>query len=180
MSGAEVIGIISGVIAIIDATTKIYSAAKDASGLPEAFRDIATRLPLVCNTLQTLSGNLTSTIPDEECCEAIKPVLQRCESRETQLEKIFKDVIPPADASRMERCALAALTWGKGDTVESLMKGILEDVQLLTSNRIAELPTQTSVAAVIREVIEEVSAIPPLLPNGIPPRSVVENISSTE
>ncbi|KAK4140202.1 putative HET containing-domain vegetative incompatibility protein [Dichotomopilus funicola] len=124
MSGAEVIGIISGVIAIIDATAKIYSAANDASGLPEAFRDIATRLPLVCKTLQTVSGNLNNTIPDEECCEAIKPVLQRCESRATQLEKIFKDVIPQADASRMERYALAALTWGKGDTVESLMKGI--------------------------------------------------------
>jgi len=42
MSGAEVIGIISGVIAIINATIKIYSAANDASSLPEAFRDITT------------------------------------------------------------------------------------------------------------------------------------------
>ncbi|KAK0731912.1 quinon protein alcohol dehydrogenase-like superfamily [Lasiosphaeris hirsuta] len=175
MSGAEVIGIISGVIAIIDATAKIYNAAKDASGLPEAFRDIATRLPLVCKTLQTVSRNLNNTIPDEECYEAIKPVLQRCESRATQLEKIFTDVIPQADASRMERYALAALTWGKGDTVESLMKGILEDVQLLTSNRVAELPTQTNIVAVIREAIEEVSAIPPSLPNGIHPSTTHEN-----
>lgn len=51
----------------------------------------------------------------------------------------------------MERYALAARTWSKGDTVESLMKGILEDLQLLTSNRVAELPTQTSVAAVIQQ-----------------------------
>ncbi|KAK4205918.1 putative HET containing-domain vegetative incompatibility protein, partial [Rhypophila decipiens] len=165
----------SGVIAIIDATAKIYSAANDASGIPEAFRDIATRLPLVCKTLQTVSGNLTNTIPDEECCEAIKPVLQRCKGRATQLEQIFKDVMPPADASRMQRYALAALTWSKGDTVESLMKGILEDVQLLTSNRVAELPTQTSVAAMIREAIEEVSAIPPSLPNGIHPSTTHEN-----
>ena len=180
MSGVEVIGIISGIIAIVDATAKVYNAANDASGLPEAFRDVATRLPLVCKTLRTVSGNLNNTIPDEECYKAIKPVVQRCENRATQLEKIFKDVVPQADASRMERYVLAVRTWAKGDTVESLMKGILEDVQLLTSNRVAELPTETSVAAVIREVIEEVSAIPPSLPHGTSPGPILEEISNTE
>lgn len=167
MSGAEVIGIISGIIAIVDATAKVYNAANDALGLPEAFRDIVIRLPLVRKTLQTVSRNLNNTNPDEEYCKAIKPVLERCENRATQLDKIFKSVVPQADASRMERYVHAVRTLGKGDTVETLMKGILEDVQLLTSNRVAELPTETSVAAVIREAIEEVSAIPTSLPQGI-------------
>ncbi|VBB80706.1 Putative HET containing-domain vegetative incompatibility protein [Podospora comata] len=167
MSGAEVIGIISGIIAIVDATAKVYNAANDALGLPGAFRDIATRLPLVRKTLQTVSRNLNNTNPDEEYCKAIKPVLKRCENRATQLDKIFKSVVPQADASRMERYVHAVRTLGKGDTVETLMKGILEDVQLLTSSRVAELPTETSVAAVIREAIEEVSAIPTSLPQGI-------------
>ncbi|KXX74227.1 Vegetative incompatibility protein HET-E-1 [Madurella mycetomatis] len=47
MSGAEVISIISGIIAIVDATAKVYDAANDASGLPEAFLDVVTRLPLI-------------------------------------------------------------------------------------------------------------------------------------
>ncbi|KAK4663221.1 NACHT and WD40-domain containing NOD-like receptor 3 [Podospora pseudopauciseta] len=83
MSGAEVIGIISGIIAIVDATAKVYNAANDALGLPEAFRDIVTRLPLVRKTLQTVSRNLNNTNPDEEYCKAIKPVLERCENRAT-------------------------------------------------------------------------------------------------
>lgn len=165
MSGAEVIGIISGIIAIIDATVKIYSAANDASGLPEAFRDVALRLPLVSKTLQNISEN--NITPDDKWRKTMEPVLQRCKDRAKRLGEIFNDVVPQAGASRMERYALAALTWGKGDTVESLMKGILEDVQLMTSNRVAELPTQTSVAAVIREAIEKVSVIPSSLPNGI-------------
>lgn len=73
MSGAEVIGVISGIIAIVDATIKIYSAANDASGLPEAFRDVALRLPLVSKTLQTISEN--NITPDEEWRKAMKPVL---------------------------------------------------------------------------------------------------------
>lgn len=44
MSGAEVIavlGVISSVIAIVDGTKKVYDAASDAHGLPEAFREVA-------------------------------------------------------------------------------------------------------------------------------------------
>lgn len=163
MSGAEVIGVISGVIAIVDATVKIYNAANDASGIPEAFRDAALRLPLVRKTLQTVSEN-NDSIPDEEWCVAIKPIVQRCKDRATQLEEIFKDVVPQADASRMERYVLASRTWGKRDTVESLMKGILEDVQLLNSNQVTEL-------AAIRKAVDEVSAIPPSLPEGNPSRT---------
>ncbi|KXX76846.1 Vegetative incompatibility protein HET-E-1 [Madurella mycetomatis] len=174
MSGVEIIGIISSIVGIVNATVKVYDTANDASGLPKAFRDVATRLPLVRKTLQTASGQLKTANLDDECCKAVMPILQRCENRATQLEKIFKDVIPQSHASKMGRYILATRTWGKEDTVESLMKGILEDVQLLTSNRIAELPTETSVTAAIREAIEDVSAIPPSLPHGIHPSATCE------
>ncbi|KAK3291304.1 uncharacterized protein B0H64DRAFT_349303 [Chaetomium fimeti] len=167
MSGAEIIGLISGIIAIVDATAKVYAAANNASGLPEAFRDVATRLPLVHKTLQSVSEHLNTNSPDEDSCKAISPILQRCENRATQLEKVFRDVIPQADASRMERYLLAARTLAKGGTVESLMKGVLEDVQLLASGRVMELATEASIASLMRKAIEEVSAIPPSLPDGI-------------
>ncbi|RYP69543.1 hypothetical protein DL771_006058 [Monosporascus sp. 5C6A] len=112
MSGAEVIGLISGVIAIVNATIKVHAAAADASGLPEAFNDVATRLPLVRNTLQTICGHLNTTNPDEESCKAMKPVLERCEDRAKRLEQIFGKVVPQADASRMERYWRAARTLG--------------------------------------------------------------------
>lgn len=92
---------------------------------------------------------------------------------------MFKDVIPQADASRMERYLLAARTLGKGGTVESLMKGVLEDVQLLASSRVMELATEASIAALMRKAIEEVAAIPPSLPDGIPPDPIFEDISNT-
>ncbi|KAK0719663.1 hypothetical protein B0H67DRAFT_642995 [Lasiosphaeris hirsuta] len=138
MSGAEVIGIISGVIAIIDAIAKIYNAANDASGLPQAFRDVTARLPLIRQILQTISKDDAN--PDEEWCKAKMPVLQCCKYRITKLEEIFKDVIPQGDASRKERYVLATRALGKGDMVESLMKSILEDLQLL-SHCTTELPT---------------------------------------
>jgi hypothetical protein len=165
-----VIGLVSGIIAIIDATMKVYDAATDASGLPEVFRDVAKRLPSVRDTLKAAREHL-KTNRDEASCNAMMPVLKGCEERVNRLAAIFKNVVPPADASRTDRYLLAARTLGKGDTVESLMKGILDDIHLLTSNRTINLPTKADFAAWMQAAIAEVSAISPSLPAGIPPKN---------
>jgi hypothetical protein len=174
MAGAEaaslVIGLVSGIIAIIDATLTVYDAATDASGLPEVFRDVAKRLPSVQDTLKAAQEHL-KTNPDKASCDAMMPVLKDCEEKANRLAEIFEKVVPPADASRTDRYLLAARTLGKGDTVESLMKGILDDIHLLTSNRTINLPTRAEIAALIRAAIAEASAIPPSLPAGIPPKN---------
>ena len=54
MSGAEtiaVLGFISSIISIVDGNKQAYDAAKNAQGLPEAFREVAGRLPTVRNIL---------------------------------------------------------------------------------------------------------------------------------
>jgi hypothetical protein len=56
MSGAEaafIVGLISGVISIIEATKTVYDAAKDAKGQPDEFRQVAARLPLVIGILHS-------------------------------------------------------------------------------------------------------------------------------
>ncbi|KAI2793112.1 hypothetical protein POX_b03160 [Penicillium oxalicum] len=163
MSGAEAIGLISGVIAIIDATIKIYSAVSDVSGLPEAFRDTSTRLPLVRETLQSALQNLEMSDPEDSLYQAIKPVLDSCEQKASRLEEIFRTVIPSASASRMERYLRAVRTLGKGSLVESLMQGMLRDVQLLAHNRVMKLATDEQLGELARAE-DEVSAIPPSLP----------------
>jgi len=180
MSGPEVVGLISGIIAIVGAIVKVYAAATDASGLPEAFRHVAKRLPLVQETLQAAQGQLSTANPDEAFYKGMKPVLEGCEDKATRLKAIFEKVIPQADAPRMDRYLLAARTLGKGDTVESLMKGILDDIQLLTGNRVTKLPTEAKIAELIRAAIQEVSAIPSSLPAGISPESTGRMKSSNQ
>jgi len=149
MSGAEVIDLISSIIATINATVKVYAAATDASNLPEAFRDVAKRLPLVQETLQTARVRLNSASPDDAFYKGMKPVLEDCEDKAIQLKTTFEKIVPKADASRMEHYVLAARTLGKEDTVESLMKGILDDIQLLTGNRATKLAMPSSLPSSI-------------------------------
>jgi hypothetical protein len=51
----------------------------------------------------------------------------------TVLDELFNKVIPKENASRVERYLKAIKTLGKGGKVERLMKGILEDIQLLAT-----------------------------------------------
>ncbi|KAL5610683.1 hypothetical protein FOBRF1_006800 [Fusarium oxysporum] len=164
MSGAEIIGLISGIIGILDAAIKVYSTATDASGLPEAFRTVVQRLPLVKETLQTALKHLNASSSNEELYKAIKPIVDGCADKAARLEVIFRKVIPEVDSSRIERYFFAVKTLGKGNKVESLMKGILEDLQLLVGNRVMKLATKTELGTLV-EATKEVEAIPPSLQN---------------
>jgi hypothetical protein len=52
LEAGTLVSLISGVITIIDATRTVYDATKDAQGQPQAFRQVAARLPLVKDILQ--------------------------------------------------------------------------------------------------------------------------------
>ena len=137
MSGAEavaILGIISSVISIIDGTKQVYDAASNPNGLPEAFREVAARLPMVRGILASAQQRIGEVDADEDSYEAAKNIVRNCQSKAQNLEEIFKKVIPADDASRSERYFVAVKSLGKGNRVETLMKGMLEDLQLLAIN----------------------------------------------
>ena len=102
MSGAEaafVIGLISGIIAIVESTKKVYDAAKDDKGLPKAFREAAQRLPFVNHILGIVEGKVKGNSPDEALYETMEPVLGACKEKTMRLQEVFEKCIPDAKAS---------------------------------------------------------------------------------
>jgi PII-like signaling protein len=90
MSGAEagfVVGLISGVISIIEATKTVYDAAKDARGQPEAFRQVATRLPLVIEILRSAEERAQAL--DEMAQETLEHIVKSCKAKAEKLQEIF-------------------------------------------------------------------------------------------
>ena len=88
MTGAEtgfVVGLISATITIIEATKAIYDSAKDVQGQPEAFRQVAARLPLVARILHNARARSSALNETEQ--EALEPVLESCKVKtEAQIE----------------------------------------------------------------------------------------------
>lgn len=115
MSGAEaafVIGLISGTISIIEAIKTLYDAAKDTEGQPEAFRQVAARLPLVIKILRSAREMAQSL--DETAQDELEPILESCKTKAEKLEKIFKKVVRKDDDKWYDRYKKAAVaTLGK-------------------------------------------------------------------
>jgi hypothetical protein len=165
MSGAEaafVVGLISGVISIIEATKTVYDAAKDAKGQPEAFRRVAARLPLVIEILHSAEKK-TQTL-DETAQEALEPILDSCKAKAENLKKIFQKVIRKDDDKWYDRYKKALGTLGKGDKVECLMEGILKDIQVLVCERLMGTATDAQVKE-IEEAIKQMNEMPSSLPD---------------
>jgi hypothetical protein len=101
VEAGTVIGLISGVISIIDAARTVYDAAKDAKGQPEAFRQVAARLPLVNEILHS-SKESTQTL-DESAREALKPILESYKAKAKNLEKVFQEVLGKDDYKWYDR-----------------------------------------------------------------------------
>ncbi|EXK77349.1 hypothetical protein FOQG_17942 [Fusarium oxysporum f. sp. raphani 54005] len=162
MSGFEVVGLISAIIGIVETIGKVSKALKDAKDLPQAFREVADRLPLVQDTLQTVENHISNDA-DEATCQAIAAVLEKCHKKALQLEELFNAVSSSDNTSRMKRYALAVKNLGKESRVELLAKGMMEDAHLLALNHAAQAATEAQVAQ-LSEAIQELSNIEPSLP----------------
>ncbi|KAL6407168.1 hypothetical protein AUP68_09995 [Ilyonectria robusta] len=151
MSGAEVIGLVSGIIAIVDAAIKVFNAASDTSGLPSSFRDVASRLPLIKDSLSTALQGLQDDPETPESTSALTAMLKACTDKATALEAIFQAVIPGEGASRLERYSKAMKTIPKGGKVEGLMTGMLGDLQVLIFHRTFKVATRAQIERLIAE-----------------------------
>ncbi|KAF5586011.1 Het-eN [Fusarium subglutinans] len=161
MSGIEVIGLVSAILTILETIGQLSDAIKNAKDLPPAFREVADKLPIVREILQSVEKHL-STSADQRTDEAIQAVLKHCREKAKKLEKLFKAVDPSEDTSSFRRYALMVRSLGKGHRVEVLSKGMMEDVKLLVQNHTAQAATEEQVAK-LTEAIEEISSMEPSL-----------------
>jgi hypothetical protein len=174
VEAGTVIGLISGVISIVEATKTEYDAIKDAKGQPEAFRQVAARLPLVNEILQ--SAKERSRTLDESTREALKPTIKSCKAKAEDLKKLFQEVIRKDDDKWYDRYKKAVGTLGKGDKVECLMEGMLKDIQVLACERLIGIATYTQMKE-LEEAIKEMNEMPPSLPDKA--RSVIQTHSGS-
>lgn len=168
MSGVEglaALALVTGTITLVRAAKDIYGAAKDVHGLPEAFRKVEGRLPIVESVLVSVKQNIETDKLGEDIMRGVKPVLESCQQKADKLNKLFNEALPAGGTSDFKRYCRAVKTYGKGNEVQKLMKGILEDVQILHCERGLKMPPNKAQEEEIAVAIEEVDAIPCSVPD---------------
>lgn len=123
MLGAEVIGVIGSIIAIIDGTKKVFHALKYASGLPEAVCEVSERLPTIQTILQIVMTHIENEGANDEACQ----IVAACKRRADQLQVALQSISIEGEYTKALKSVF------KSDKVVVLMKEILEDVQLLAN-----------------------------------------------
>lgn len=161
---------IASVIANIGAISTTYETIGTIAGLPKAFDQVEKHLPLMQRMLEDIRSRLSSTTINNGQRESILAILGDCDDRVKELKRIFY-----ALEKRFKENHQRARSWArvrgwyrealygiKGHLVETLMKGILEDVEKLSLHEIFRLATQED-AKHIREALEELSKVEPSL-----------------
>jgi hypothetical protein len=158
MSGAELIGIISGIVSLAEASIKIYQAVESTSGLPRSFQDVFARLPLVQNTLEAAAAGIaeeeeaSDNVASDQARAALGKVLESCRDKLVALNNILRTVMPTPGAKRMERYLKAIKTIPNADKVENLMDGILRDMQVLTVSHVVNAPIRSQIKQLIEAI----------------------------
>lgn len=165
MSGLEVIGGISAIIAIIDASIVIYKGARKDLKLSDAFEVTGRRLPIILDTLQTCKKHLDpikGSMP-ADVCEALEKILDACKEKSRKLREIFEEVIPGEQDGWEKRYLKVFKRLGKGNKIEELMASVTEDVQHVVNNHAVKSAKSEQVdqlEAIIKEMKSVKSSIP--------------------
>lgn len=177
MPGVEFIavaGVISSIIAIVGGIKQVVDAASEVEGLPKAFRQVSNKLPLVGDILDAAKYNFEAD--DVSGVErSVARIVDDCKDKWKTLNDLFDKVIPEEKASRMERYSKAVKTLGRRGKVESLMKGILDDIQLLasiktmsTTHEVKDIKTVTAAQEEkVARAITDVAAWPLSVPDDV-------------
>ncbi|RYP06063.1 hypothetical protein DL765_009635 [Monosporascus sp. GIB2] len=179
MPGPEATHVLSlarATISTLKSIEEIHSDLSDAESLPPAFQAVAKHLQVVYRALKTAQKQIRHRKDDSTCGE-MKPSVAESKDKAARLEELFRRVVPSAAAQRVERYREAVREMGKGNRVETLMKDIMEDVQLLLTVDDEMRAAAESQLGVLVEAMKEVSAIPPSLQDESP-ASGINNFGS--
>ena len=133
MSGLEVLGGITAVITIIKTSADIWDRVKEDIKLPETFRIVACRLPIVLYTLKTCHDTLETGINalPPEVISSVQDIVTNIEGQARMLNSIFEKTIPGEDANLLDRYYAAVSSVGNGKKVEDLLKTIADGMRVL-------------------------------------------------
>ncbi|KIH87757.1 hypothetical protein SPBR_04625 [Sporothrix brasiliensis 5110] len=128
---------IASTISIIQSIAATYNTIKKLQGLPKAFNAVQESLPIVQVALVKAHGFFEHSI-DNSAKEGAQPILSRCQKNAATLNDVFLKLAAYETRSDdktwdtlLKKWHTLALPLRTGQKVETLMKGILEDLDLL-------------------------------------------------
>lgn len=163
MASSSLTSLISSTIAVVQATRRHYSAVNDDESLRDAFHEAGRELSPLEEALQLAKSQL-ETCDQAGCLQRAMKIFEACNTKAMLSETLFKDVAQAPMDSRFERYKMAVRREGKGNTVEVLVKGMMNDMCELANDSAVKAAMETQ-AGILRSAIDKLSQMESSVPN---------------
>ncbi|KAK4694249.1 hypothetical protein P7C71_g3306, partial [Lecanoromycetidae sp. Uapishka_2] len=134
MDPITAIGLASAIVAFVDIGMKMAKRIRElseAGDIPDVFRDIKTRLPLIVSIVDRTQRGTEDLSPEAE--KAFQHVVSQCFEQVSQLDEVLNKVVIFKGDSRLKKKVKVFVSLKEEPRVQRIATAIMDNIQLLTS-----------------------------------------------
>lgn len=127
-------GLASAIVTLLDTGAKVVITLQElseAGDIPEVFRDIQTRLPLLRRYILYTQSRTDTLSP--EAGEEVLAVVQRCNAQVRQLEELLQKVAVSDRESPFRRSIRAFISVSEEGRFQKIATALIDNVQVLST-----------------------------------------------
>jgi hypothetical protein len=158
-----IIGLVSSVASLIDLSATVVSRLHEftskTSDIPESFRSLTVRLPLLTATLQRIAAQAQAGRLLDDVAKALQAVVDSTSNQVSIVQNRLSNILPLESDSRVERALKALKSLAKEDKVRLALEKIHEDIDFLVLHQTTQ---HVDTGDRILEELLKLSLIPPV------------------
>ena len=132
---AAIVGLVASIASLVDLSAKVVSRLHDftskSSDVPQSFRSLATRLPLLTTTLQNIRSQAEASCLPEDVTKALKATIDNTFEQIASVQISLSKVLPSDGDSKLERALKAMKSLAKDDRVQQALEKIHKNNDIL-------------------------------------------------
>ena len=144
-----VVGLFASIASLVELTAKVVSRlhefASKSSEVPESFRSLSTRLPLLTATLQHIRSQAEDGRFPEDVKRALKLVVDDTSKHVSDIQISLSKVLPSDGASKLEKALKALKSLAKEDKVQRALEKIYGNNDILVLHQTTQALSKLSV-----------------------------------
>lgn len=133
--GVAIVGLVASIASLVDLSAKVLSRQRDFaskfSDVPETFRSLWIRLPLLTATLEHIQSQAEAGHLPDDVTKALKAVVDNTSEQVSTVQTCLSKILPSDDASKLERALKALKSLAKEDKIQVVLEKIRKNNDLL-------------------------------------------------
>ena len=161
-----IVELVASIAGLVDLSIKVISRLRDfsskASEIPESFRSLSTRLPLLTEAVQNIQSQAEAGSLSESSTTALKGVVEDTFEQVATVQTSLSKILPSDGASKLERALKALKSLSKEDKIQQTLETIHKNCDILV---LYQTTRHADTSDRILAAVSKLSLNPPQLPS---------------